>query len=182
MPPCSAASAQRKRDDAAASSKFKQPWVRDATLFLRPQLEANGVTEKTMNEAPASVRQLEMFLFNYSKIQALDAFTGLTSAGLHALRIPGARVLVGLLFAGLGLWACAYAVGVRLTDFAEALHWGATLRRQHPECALRQRRAAHRPDWWAWQRQYPKAGTGHAKRSGRAGPIPKRSCPIPPTP
>jgi S-DNA-T family DNA segregation ATPase FtsK/SpoIIIE len=59
-----------------------------------------------------------------------DAFTGLTAAGLHALRIPGARAIVGLLFAGLGLWACAYAVGVRLTDFSEALHWGANLRRQ----------------------------------------------------
>lgn len=105
MPPCSAASAQRKRDDAAASSKFKQPWVRDATLFLRPQLEANGVTEKTMNEAPASVRQLEMFLFNYSKIQALDAFTGLTTLVICQQAIQEMEGLTSLVHLEC-LWLC----------------------------------------------------------------------------
>jgi len=32
-----------------------------------------------MNDDPASVKQLDMFLFNYSKIQALDTFIGLTT-------------------------------------------------------------------------------------------------------
>ena len=74
-----------------------------------------------------------------------DALTGLLAGGLQALKLPGARLIVGLLFTGLGLWACAYAVGVRLTDFSEALHWGATLRRQpdpEPVPAPRKPRAA----------------------------------------
>jgi S-DNA-T family DNA segregation ATPase FtsK/SpoIIIE len=58
-----------------------------------------------------------------------DAVSGLTVAGLHALRIPGAAVIVGLLFGGLGVWACGYAVGLRMADFGDALSWGSSLRR-----------------------------------------------------
>jgi S-DNA-T family DNA segregation ATPase FtsK/SpoIIIE len=74
-----------------------------------------------------------------------DALTGLTAGGLHALKLPGARLIVGLLFTGLGLWACAYAVGVRISDFAEALHWGAALRRQPPQAPAPAPRAPRTP-------------------------------------
>jgi S-DNA-T family DNA segregation ATPase FtsK/SpoIIIE len=74
-----------------------------------------------------------------------DALTGLFASGLHALKIPGARAIVGVLFAGLGLWACAYAVGVRITDFAEAVGWASGLRRQKPVAPVPAPRRARAP-------------------------------------
>ncbi|MBJ7484827.1 DNA translocase FtsK 4TM domain-containing protein, partial [Brevundimonas sp.] len=59
-----------------------------------------------------------------------DAVSGVTIGGLTALRIPGAAIIVGLLFAGLGLWATGYAVGLRISDFGEATAWASGLRRR----------------------------------------------------
>ncbi|CAN5152825.1 DNA translocase FtsK 4TM domain-containing protein [soil metagenome] len=61
-----------------------------------------------------------------------DAVSGLSVAGLHALKIPGAGVIVGLLFGGLGVWACGYAVGLRMSDFGDAVAWASGLRRAPP--------------------------------------------------
>ncbi len=57
-----------------------------------------------------------------------DAFTGLTAQGLAALRIPGGRIIAGLLFLGGGLWLTGFAIGLRAMDFIDALHWGRSLR------------------------------------------------------
>jgi len=58
-----------------------------------------------------------------------DGVSGLAIAGLTALRIPGGAIIVGVLFAALGLWACGYAVGLRTADFTDTLDWSKTLRR-----------------------------------------------------
>ena len=58
-----------------------------------------------MNEAPASVKQLEMFLFNYSKIQALDAFTGLTTLVICQQAIQEMEGLTSLVHLEC-LWLC----------------------------------------------------------------------------
>ncbi|GAA0206368.1 DNA translocase FtsK 4TM domain-containing protein [Actinomadura yumaensis] len=57
-----------------------------------------------------------------------DALTGLTAQGLAALRIPGGRIIAGLLFLGGGLWLTGFAIGLRAMDFIDALHWGRSLR------------------------------------------------------
>jgi S-DNA-T family DNA segregation ATPase FtsK/SpoIIIE len=59
-----------------------------------------------------------------------DAVIGLVDAGLGALRVPGGTVIGGLIFLAFGLWACGYAVGLRLSDFAEGVAWASGLRRQ----------------------------------------------------
>jgi len=57
-----------------------------------------------------------------------EALTGLTARGIGALHVPGGRIIAGLLFLGTGLWLTAYAVGIRASDFLDALHWGRSLR------------------------------------------------------
>ncbi|WP_312735277.1 DNA translocase FtsK 4TM domain-containing protein [Brevundimonas sp.] len=57
-----------------------------------------------------------------------EALTGLTAKGISALHVPGGRIIAGLLFLGGGLWLTAYAVGIRASDFLDALHWGRSLR------------------------------------------------------
>ncbi|WP_299173693.1 DNA translocase FtsK [uncultured Brevundimonas sp.] len=57
-----------------------------------------------------------------------DAVTGLTAHGIAALRIPGGRIIAGLVFLVAGLWLTGYAIGVRAMDFVDALHWGRSLR------------------------------------------------------
>lgn len=57
-----------------------------------------------------------------------DAFTGLTAQGLAALRIPGGRIIAGLVFLSGGLWLTGFAIGLRAMDFVDALHWGRSLR------------------------------------------------------
>ena len=58
-----------------------------------------------------------------------NGLSGLLISGVHALRIPGAAIIVCILLAGLGLWACGYAVGLRISDFGEAGAWASGLRR-----------------------------------------------------
>ena len=53
--------------------------IKGAAEALKGILEANGISDKVAQEEPESVKQIEMFLFNFSKIQSLDIFTGLTS-------------------------------------------------------------------------------------------------------
>jgi hypothetical protein len=75
------------------------PRVKDANQALKGLLEANGIPDKVYNEDPSSVKQIEMFLFNYSKIQSLDNFTGLTSLFIAQQAIPemeGLETLVQL--------------------------------------------------------------------------------------
>ncbi|CAN5219462.1 DNA translocase FtsK 4TM domain-containing protein [soil metagenome] len=74
-----------------------------------------------------------------------DGVSGTAIGGLHALRIPGATVVVGLVFAGLGLWACSFAVGVRTRDFGDAGDWASSLRRTAPVAPIAKVRAARRP-------------------------------------
>ncbi len=76
-----------------------------------------------------------------------DAVTGVAVSGLSALRIPGAAVIVGLLFGLLGLWACGYAVGLRIADFGEGAAWASGLRRAPVPTVSRPARgaAARRP-------------------------------------
>lgn len=57
-----------------------------------------------------------------------EALTGLTAKGIGALHIPGGRIIAGLLFLGTGLWLTAYAIGIRASDFLDALHWSRSLR------------------------------------------------------
>ena len=71
-----------------------------------------------------------------------DAVTGLAVGGLQALRIPGANILVGALFGLLGLWACGYAVGLRIADFGEGVAWASGLRKAPAPTAKPVRRAA----------------------------------------
>ncbi|MGX8273978.1 DNA translocase FtsK 4TM domain-containing protein, partial [Brevundimonas diminuta] len=54
-----------------------------------------------------------------------DAVTGLTANGLGALKVPGARIILGLLFVILALWSLAYTVGLRLRDFTDTAGWAA---------------------------------------------------------
>ena len=75
------------------------PRVKDASQALKGVLEANGISEKVYNEDASSVKQIEMFLFNFSKIQSLDNFTGLTSLFICQQAIPeieGLDTLVNL--------------------------------------------------------------------------------------
>jgi len=62
--------------------------IKDANQALKGLLEANGILEKAYNEDPTTVKTIEMFLFNFSKIQSLDAFTGLTSLFICQQAIP----------------------------------------------------------------------------------------------
>ncbi|MDB5421148.1 MAG: cell division protein FtsK, partial [Brevundimonas sp.] len=73
-----------------------------------------------------------------------DGLSGLLISGIHALRIPGAAIIVGLLLGGLGLWACAYAVGVRIADFGDAGAWASGLRRNKNPAAAPEPAAAAR--------------------------------------
>ncbi|WP_395650251.1 DNA translocase FtsK 4TM domain-containing protein [Brevundimonas sp.] len=74
-----------------------------------------------------------------------DAVSGVTIGGLTALRIPGAAIIVGLLFGGLGLWATGYAVGLRISDFGEATAWASGLRRRPAPVAAPPARKARAP-------------------------------------
>jgi S-DNA-T family DNA segregation ATPase FtsK/SpoIIIE len=58
-----------------------------------------------------------------------DAVIGLFGHGVHALGIPGGGIISGVLFLVFGLWACGYAVGLRASDFGEAIAWASGLRR-----------------------------------------------------
>ncbi|PZN98624.1 MAG: cell division protein FtsK, partial [Alphaproteobacteria bacterium] len=71
-----------------------------------------------------------------------DAVTGSAVAGLTALRIPGGAIICGLLFAGLGLWGCGYAIGLRIADFGEALSWGRGMRKAAPTARTAKSRAS----------------------------------------
>lgn len=57
-----------------------------------------------------------------------DAVTGLAAQGLGALRIPGGRIIAGLVFLVAGLWMTGFAIGLRAADFIDALNWGRSLR------------------------------------------------------
>ena len=57
-----------------------------------------------------------------------DAVTGLAAQGLGALRIPGGRIIAGLVFLVAGLWTTGFAIGLRAADFIDALNWGRSLR------------------------------------------------------
>ena len=74
-----------------------------------------------------------------------NAVSGLAIGGLHALKMPGAPLIVGLLFGGLGLWACGYAVGLRIGDFGDAAAWASGLRRAAPPAPTAPRPRAPRP-------------------------------------
>ncbi|WP_292071392.1 FtsK/SpoIIIE family DNA translocase [Brevundimonas sp. UBA7534] len=73
-----------------------------------------------------------------------DAVTGLAAQGLGALKIPGARIIVGLVFLAAGLWATGFAIGLRAADFLDALNWGRSLRAPPPQPAKAPRAKAAR--------------------------------------
>ena len=69
------------------------------------QCEANGISEKVALEDPGSVKTIEMFLFNYSKMQSLESFVGLTTVIIcqqAITEIEGLETLVNLE----KLWIC----------------------------------------------------------------------------
>ncbi|WP_287012003.1 DNA translocase FtsK 4TM domain-containing protein, partial [Brevundimonas sp.] len=66
-----------------------------------------------------------------------DAVTGLAAQGLGVLKIPGARIIVGLVFLAAGLWATGFAIGLRAADFLDAVNWGRSLRAPSPATAPR---------------------------------------------
>jgi S-DNA-T family DNA segregation ATPase FtsK/SpoIIIE len=72
-----------------------------------------------------------------------DSVIGLFTAGFQALGIPGGGVICGVLLAAAGLWACGFAVGLRISDFGEAVAWASGLRRSPPP---QPRPASPRPD------------------------------------
>ncbi|MFC5345784.1 DNA translocase FtsK 4TM domain-containing protein [Brevundimonas staleyi] len=76
-----------------------------------------------------------------------DAVIGLVDTGFRALHVPGGKIIGGLLFLGFGLWACGYAIGLRLNDFAEGAAWASTLRRPaEPAAPKPVRRRPTRPE------------------------------------
>ncbi|WP_309627098.1 DNA translocase FtsK 4TM domain-containing protein [Brevundimonas sp.] len=58
-----------------------------------------------------------------------DGVIGLVDSGFRALGVPGGSIIGGIAFLAFGLWACGYAVGLRLSDFAEGVAWASGLRR-----------------------------------------------------
>ncbi|KAK0351634.1 hypothetical protein LTR94_024201, partial [Friedmanniomyces endolithicus] len=77
-----------------------------------------------------------------------DALTGLTAMAFEALRLPGGRVIAGLIYLVAGLWLTGFAIGLRLADFLDALHWGRSLRAapaSHPEVKGRNGPAKAKP-------------------------------------
>jgi len=83
-----------------------------------------------------------------------DGVTGLAARGVAALHIPGARLIVGLVFLALSLWMLGFAIGLRVMDFIDALHWGRSLRATAP-------------------RQPATGKTPRAKASAKARPEPR---------
>ena len=59
-----------------------------------------------------------------------DAVIGLFASAFRALGVPGGGIIGGVLFLTAGLWACGYAVGLRISDFGEGIAWASGLRRQ----------------------------------------------------
>ncbi len=73
-----------------------------------------------------------------------DGVIGLVDSGFRALGVPGGEIIGGIAFLAFGLWACGYAVGLRLNDFAEGVAWASGLRRA-AEPATPARRRPVRP-------------------------------------
>ena len=61
-----------------------------------------------------------------------DGLTGLTARAIGTLHVPGARIVVGLIFLVAGLWLVGFAIGLRAMDFLDALHWGRSLKAPAP--------------------------------------------------
>ena len=76
-----------------------------------------------------------------------DVMTALVTAAASALSVPGGRIIAGLLFLPLGLWGLAHAVGLRGSDFGEAVRWSTSARPVPPipSPAGKPRPAARRP-------------------------------------
>jgi S-DNA-T family DNA segregation ATPase FtsK/SpoIIIE len=58
-----------------------------------------------------------------------DAVIGLFDSLFRSLDVPGGTIVGGVLFLAFNLWTCAYAVGLRTTDFADTAAWLGGLRR-----------------------------------------------------
>jgi S-DNA-T family DNA segregation ATPase FtsK/SpoIIIE len=58
-----------------------------------------------------------------------DAVIGLFDSLFRSLDVPGGTIVGGVLFLAFSLWTCAYAVGLRTTDFADTAAWLGGLRR-----------------------------------------------------
>jgi len=61
-----------------------------------------------------------------------DAVIGLFASAFRALGVPGGGIIGGVLFLASGLWACGYAVGLRISDFSDGIAWASGLRRSAP--------------------------------------------------
>ncbi len=71
-----------------------------------------------------------------------DAAVGVIRWICDGLRLPGASVLAALLFLPLGLWAIAYAIGLRFSDLREGLAWARGIRGAAPPAPKMRRPAA----------------------------------------
>ncbi|MES2860938.1 MAG: DNA translocase FtsK 4TM domain-containing protein, partial [Pseudomonadota bacterium] len=76
-----------------------------------------------------------------------DAVIGLVESAFRALGVPAGDIVGGIVFLAFGLWVCGYAVGLRASDFGEAVAWASGLRRPTPPSApAPTRRRAVRPE------------------------------------
>ncbi len=64
-----------------------------------------------------------------------DGAIGLVETAFRALTLPGADIFGGVAFLAFGLWVCGYAIGIRASDFGDAVTWMAGLRRASPPAA-----------------------------------------------
>ncbi len=75
-----------------------------------------------------------------------DAVVGVFSGLFGFLRLPGARIIAGVILLPLALWGIAYAIGLRWHDFAEVVGWARSHRAAAPAPApVRKKKAAPKP-------------------------------------
>ncbi len=113
-----------------------------------------------------------------------DAIVGLIRMACSALRLPGAPVFAGVLFLPSGLWAVGYAIGLRTSDLADALHWAGN-RRGPTAPPARARRAAvkapprPRPAPEPEPEDYAPLSLDDREAPPREAPVPARDAPEP---
>src|SRR5690606_12504038 len=111
-----------------------------------------------------------------------DAVTGLAANGLGALKVPGARIILGLLFLALALWSLAYTVGLRLRDFTDTAGWaaqkGAEARAARPPKAAKPGKAPRAVAEAAAPARKPRHRLPEADEMEADGPAPASSAPV----
>jgi S-DNA-T family DNA segregation ATPase FtsK/SpoIIIE len=111
-----------------------------------------------------------------------DAIVGLVRMACDALRLPGAPFIAGVLFLPLALWGIGYAIGLRLADLGDALHWAGG-RRAAGRSPVKARRdtvkAPPRPRPAPEPDDYPAIGLDADETPPWGAPVPARGAPEP---